>query len=334
MTSHSILRENKNSFKKILKNKINLNNQTASNIDNQLSNIVVKNHRENFRNFQGNGEVFFNFDKKKFIKNINGMTKFFIALGTLDSRYDEEQVVEKKRVLHYIHIPTTIPIEENIFFHRNENENKNENINSNNNFDNNKNHSYKKVIPNRRNSEFTSIKNLVPGDTFLLHSNWIESQQSEILFNNENYQINEANIHDSNNTKKINQNEKLFISGKINNNKNKKFLKFSDEEIKKVNDLKLKLKIANSTRYLRMEGNVLIEETKEKEKDNGSMEKNDNTVCVKYMGNIGGLWPTPQARTCHSYRTYHFLFDFILFCGFFTVKGFLFLIFSSPFFFN
>ena len=315
MTLHSILRENNNSIKKILKNKINLNNQTASNIDNKLPNIVVKNHIENYRSFQGtgNGEVFYNFDKKKFIKNINGMTKFFIALGTLDSRYDEEQVVEKKRVLHYIHIPSTIPIDENIFSHKNENmlKIKNEIINSNNNFDNNKNHSYKKATTPRWKSEFTSIMNLVAGDTFLLHSNWIESQQSEMLINNENYQINDANILDNKNTKKINQNEKLFISGKINNNKNKNFLKFLDKEITKTNDSKLKIKIANSTRYLRIEEKILIEKEKEKEKENRSTEKNDNTVCVKYMGNIGGLWPTPQARTFHSYRTYLPLFYLI-----------------------
>ena len=310
MTFHSILRQEINIRKNGIKNDINSNNQTTLNEGNQLSNILVKNDFENSKNFYGNGEVFYNFDKKTFIKNINGMTKFFIALGTLDSRFDDEQILGKKTILHYVHIPSTLPKNKNVLLNNDENmlPVKNEIINENND-----------VNYNKKN-DFTSIKQLYVGDTFLLHSDWIESQQSETLINTENYKNIDTKLFDDKIIleKNENVNEKLFISGKVNNNKNENFLKISQEEIIRVNDQKSGIKTKNSTNYLRIHDETLLENENVKESENvnenKNIKKNVNAVCVKFMGNIGGLWPTPQVRTCYPFRTYSsLLLSFFLF---------------------
>lgn len=254
MSAHSILRQEK------MKNK----NENTSNIS--ITNI--QNENNEFRNnVYGYGEVYYNFDKKKFVKNINGMTKLFIALGTLDSRYDNKKNMEKKNLLHYVHIPLNVPKEKKKILNKNEDVIKIEGdiTNENDNKDD-------KNI--KLHTDFTSMKNLIAGDTFLLHSNWIESQQSEILFNVENIAVNE--------------NVKLFIAGQINNNKNENFIEIYRHE-------GLERDYQNSTTNT---NNLrILKEIIGKNVNKISVGGNNNAVCVKYMGSIGGLWPTPQVRT-------------------------------------
>ena len=91
MTHHSIRR-------KII------NDEKNSSIKNRKNNISEKNDTSREEN---DSEVFFNFDNKKFIKSLNGMTKFFVALGSLDSRSQNFNDT-KTNILHYVHIPNTV----------------------------------------------------------------------------------------------------------------------------------------------------------------------------------------------------------------------------------
>ena len=108
MTAHSSKRQHMKRMSNVFRNEKNLSNQVTDR--NELSRTSDKNEIGNriFQNSDGNGEVFLNFDKKKFVKNINGMTKFFIALGVLDSRFDNDQISDQETILHYIHIPLNL----------------------------------------------------------------------------------------------------------------------------------------------------------------------------------------------------------------------------------
>ena len=46
--------------------------------------------------------------QKKFVGKINGFTKFLIALGTLNSPYDEKIKITNSTILHYVHIPNIV----------------------------------------------------------------------------------------------------------------------------------------------------------------------------------------------------------------------------------
>lgn len=289
MSAHSILRQEK------IKNKTENENTLNGTIENIIEN--------NGFDLHGNGEVFYNFDKKKFVRSINGMTKFLIALGTLNSRFDNEKNSEKKTILHYVHIPVNIPKEKKKLL-----DNKNYNVRK-------IESDVKSEIDNKDNSEMklntelTSMKNLIAGDTFLLHSNWIESQQSEILNDVEIKKKNKHNfLSDKNTIEKIkNKNEKLFISGKINNNKNEKFIKISQ------NDQNLEIKAEYSINDDTNNNNLRVQEDIVGENKNKNLVTGDSSaVCVKYMGSIGGLWPTPQVRSCHTIRTYSLSYFFLM----------------------
>ena len=289
MSAHSILRQEK-------KRTENLNN---NNSNTTITNIIQNNA---FENVYGNGVVYYNFDKKKFVKSINGMTKLFIALGTLDSRYDNKKNMEKKNLLHYVHIPLNIPKEKKKTLNKNENVIMIESdVTTENDDKDNKN---KKL-----HTDFTSMKNLIAGDTFLLHSNWIESQQYEVL---SVYEKKKENDHNSFDSYRQSKNEKLFISGEINNNKNENFIQIYRDEYTGGEKHQKNTSNSNNLRILEeIEG-----KNENKNKNKNSVQRNNNAVCVKYMGSIGGLWPTPQVRTCNPIRTYTpllYVFYFLLF---------------------
>jgi hypothetical protein len=195
-------------------------------------------------------EVYYNFDKEKFIGNLNGMTKFFVALGSLDSRLFTGNL-ESKKEFHYVHIPRFVSTHENFL-------------------------ESSSVDRVRKGLNF-DLKKLNYGDTFYLESNWVKLEQSELLSNSI-------------------KTEKKFVNGIINRNDAKK-------------DKKL---LIQSTVITSNERNSTEKKDKNNEKivqnfnNNSNINSLSNTdiddrvrpsVCVKYMGTLGGNWPTPQVRT-------------------------------------
>ena len=95
LTAHSIIRE-----QKIAEYNLKIEQNSTINIDDKI---------QSKRNF-GHGEVFYNFDKKKFVGKLNGFTKLLIALGTLNSPFDNfySNYTDKKNILHYVYITPTL----------------------------------------------------------------------------------------------------------------------------------------------------------------------------------------------------------------------------------
>ena len=273
LTAHSIIRE-KNT------DEYNLNNKVNSTI-----NIDEKKYsgKTQIRKKSGHGEVFYNFDKKKFVGKLNGFTKLLIALGTLNSPFDNfySNYTDEKNILHYIYITPTVRtsnqlMSNNIFEDKNDNQ-----------FDFN-------------------LNNLVIGDSFLLESKFIESQQTEIL------------------STKINRIEKFFTSGKIVFGKNNKFLpplssvknfenfdEFSEstENIIKLNDEK-KEENNNKIKFvtdIKMKNNF-----NENDFNNDDKNKKVASVCVRFAGHIRGTWPTVQVCKFKIKNKKIRLYDFFL----------------------
>ena len=257
MAQHSILRE-----KNILENSIKKNTSSTITINSNNNNNVSNN------NIFSHKEVFYNFDKKKFIGKLNGFTKFLISLGTLNSPNDNfySKKIDEKNILHYVYIPSIVRTtnevsqkkkEENLkIFDESELFDKKNDFNTDKNF---------------------NLNNLISGDTFLLKSKWIESQQTEILSQN---------------------NKNLFISGKLNLNKNQNFNNFycGNEEKKKIR------KSDNKTMIIENKNNdissVSITSSSSLSSlsslSSSSSSSSSSSVCVKFIDHVGGVWPTTQ----------------------------------------
>lgn len=209
-------------------------------------------------------EVFFNFDNEKFIKSLNGMTKFFVALGSSDFTSQINPNKTKINILHYVHVPNNVRTPEIKTLRQN----------------------------GKFNTDYIGFSKFVVGDTFMLQSNSLESQQTENLSFTEKENV-----------------EKLFVSGVINSKKNAFFV----HEIKQNNLMYKKYQntetfIDNefaSNKTSKMEEAPSKFDTKSRTLSkaiNNTILNDFNTnnkksaVCVKFMGNIGGNWPTPQVR--------------------------------------
>ena len=262
MTEHSKIRKKTN--------KQSVSNQTT--VNTYMSNNTIfttENHGSDQK--IGNEEVYYNFDKEKFIGNLNGMTKFFVALGSLDSRLDSVNL-ETKKELHYVHIPRFVRTSENKLKSNLEGRVREGDIN----FD---------------------FNNLNSGDTFVLESKWIKVEQSELIANNI-------------------KTEKKFINGIINRNnnirdkkdnikikdKNGKMLLFThvlfnkNNSIEKINENNTDIK-KNFDQYSNNNNNIYnnnVNYVRDSNNDNDNNVKSVASVCVKYMGSLGGIWPTPQ----------------------------------------
>ena len=93
----------------------------------------------------------------------------------------------------------------------------------------------------------------------------------------------------------------------MNNNKNEKFIKISQ------NDQNLEIKAEYSINDDTNNNNLRVQEDIVGENKNKNLVTGDSSaVCVKYMGSIGGLWPTPQVRSCHTIRTYSLSYFFLM----------------------
>ena len=249
LTAHSIIRE-----KNIAEYNLKIEQNSTINIDDKNYSGKIQSKR----NF-GHGEVFYNFDKKKFVGKLNGFTKLLIALGTLNSPFDNfySNYTDNKNILHYVYVTPTVRtgnnlMKENVYEDKNDNK-----------FDFN-------------------LNNLVIGDSFLLKSKFIESQQTEIL------------------STKINKIENFFTSGKITVGSNNEILsqisslrnldELSDKTENLINKNEEKTEEKHDTK------NILTDLSMKNKLNNDNKDKDIKTasLCVKFAGHIGGVWPTPQ----------------------------------------
>ena len=143
---------------------------------------------------------------------------------------------------------------------------------------------------------------LVAGDTFLLEPFFLEIQQTENLLFSKKENI-----------------AKLFVSGIINDKKNNFFppgILQTNLMNKKQKNTSIKSEFTSNNTSKTSEIDTKSGTLSLRVNDiNYSKEVNTNSVnsvCVKFMGNIGGNWPTPQVR--HSYylciQNIHILFVF------------------------
>jgi hypothetical protein len=263
MTEHSKIRKKRNTQPIYNGTTINLN------ISHSMNFVT-----ENIGKAQKNDEVYYNFDKEKFIGNLNGMTKFFVALGSLDSRLVVGNI-ESRKELHYVHIPRFVRTGEN-FLKLNSAESLRKGLN----FD---------------------LEELNYGDTFYLESNWIILQQSELL------------------SKNI-KTEKKFINGIINTNKDKNFKKDEKEKLIKqssvitFNENKTTEKKDENdgkiVRYLVDTSNIVFPSNTDADTESLRI---GPSVCVKYMGTLGGHWPTPQVNILPPNYFFYCIVLFVLF---------------------
>ena len=279
LTAHSIIREK------------NINEYNSKNKLNSTINIAEKKNSGKTQTIKksGHGEVFYNFDKKKFVGKLNGFTKFLIALGTLNSPFDNfySNYTDEKNILHYIYITSTVRtsnqlMKSNIFEDKNDNQ-----------FDFN-------------------LNNLVIGDTFLLESKFIESQQTEIL------------------STKINKIEKFFTSGKIVVGKKNNFLplessvknfknfdEFFNNSVKiiKINDEKKEEKNnkINIVTDINIKNNINKNDFNKNDFTNDDKNKRVSSVCVQFAGHIGGTWPTVQVCKLKIEKKYNSIISFFYF---------------------
>jgi hypothetical protein len=249
MTEHSKIRKKRNVGPIYVEPIYNKTNTTTTYVNTSLA----------IKFFTGNiepqkiedEEVYYNFDKEKFIGNLNGMTKFFVALGSLDSRLFKGNL-ESKKELHYVHIPRFVSTTENIL-------------------------ESSSVDSLRKELNF-DLKKLNYGDTFYLESNWVKLEQSELLSNNVKTEKKFVNgIINRSNAKK---DKKLLIQSTVINSNEKNSTEKKDKNSEKI------------VRYL--DNNSNIDSLSNTHIEDIGVRP---SVCVKYMGNLGGNWPTPQVRT-------------------------------------
>jgi DNA-dependent RNA polymerase auxiliary subunit epsilon len=206
MTQHSVLRK---------KNQLRNKNENKSEDKKNL-----KNH-----------EMFYNFDNINFIKQLNGVTKLMVALGTIESPYNNKNY-QKNTKLNYIYMPVNIIKEKN-----------------------------SKTFNEKKNFEINI--NFVYGDTFMLDNISVMSKQVELLH------------------PLINDTNKLFINAKF-ESRVRRNLKNNNDSIKNMSKIDSKIEKISSV--------VPI-----------SSASTSNPVCVKYLGSIGGIWPTPQVEFVYVY---------------------------------
>ena len=300
MTHHSILREiNQKEFilSKTANNTIKNNNN--NNNENKIENKIEKsseNKNEKSRGFDGEnagfgqGHIIYNFDKKQFLRKLNGFTKFLIAIGTINSP-NEKNIFSNSgnfgsSVLHYVHIPTIVRTAID------QKDNKND-------YNNNRGQYLKNK--NKKDYFFLDLNNLVRGDTFLVQNSMILEHEIEVM-----YPI----------KKEINE---LFIGGKINNefnNQNFNLFSNSPNYLGEINiniynrDNRTQITNLNSinkkTHKNTIEINAEISSVSPASTgfsnspgigSAGFSDSSSSSVCVRFGGHVGGLWPSPQVNS-------------------------------------
>ena len=330
----------------------------AENVMAQHSILRESNRLANISSLQTAGQVFYNFDNKRFVAQLNGVTKLLVALGTIGAVFPNkmedvnEEILreipyEKKvKVLHYTHIPLSSSlvvadgIKEYSVLH---NTLRNVSIHhSSSTYQKLKN----KYLLDAKLQSNLKVQDLIMDDVFLLPFNVIETQQSEIIWpiagtslfitgtpsQGAGHRIVREYVHENNEDSITNKTSTVVaiqdrIKGDLSVSSDTISIQSSVRYFRRnlmnesnifihsdVMDKRLQNGVNSDTIYNLLDGNSNETKQNNNEKDytrrvtksskNTSFKKLVSDVCVKFMGTIGGEWPTPQvSRTEDIGRT-------------------------------